>query len=246
MLCIPKKNMKQLKRVLCLTLVILLTIGIFPGMTMSAQAATKFNVTAKQMMKALDGYSIKATINSKEQRFTVKQSEITKFTVKSKTYSLDKKAVTVKALTYINRTVATVKTTATMKYKLKGKKWKLSSVSFGATTIATINLKGTWKGTYVAGQGQTSAQFNIEEVSKDGFASGTFFFSPTPTNPKIPSGSYTITGGYDKATGKVTFASDEWISHPDGYTLIDFYGYLDLKNKKIRSNEYSLSISKVK
>lgn len=135
----------------------------------------KFNVTTKQMRKDVNGYTLKVTVDNREQRFIVKTSEITKFTVKS---------------------------TAALKYKLKGNKWKISSVVFGKGSIYSVRLKGTWNGTYVAGQGQTKARIVISEVSKDGYAIGTFYFSATPTNPRVPSGSYSIMGGYDKKTGK--------------------------------------------
>lgn len=174
----------------------------------------------------------------------VRSNEIKKFLVKSKQYSRDRKQMTVKATVYIDRKIAIVKTTATMKYSLKRNKWKLSSVKFGRASLSSVNLKGVWTGNYVAGQGETRARVAINQVSKDGYAAGKFYFSATPTNPKVPSGSYTIVGGYDKKTGKVTFAGDEWITKPSGYDILDFYCYLDLRNKKIKSYSNSLVLTK--
>lgn len=238
--------MKKNKKIICMLFAFLLIVGLVSGIPAETQAATQFKVTEKQMKKAVNGYSVQVTVNEKKQRFMVKSSEITKFTVKSKKYSSDKKSLTIKAIAYIDRKVAMVKSSVTIKYKLKGSKWKVSSVQFGDGIISSVRLKGTWTGTYVAGQGQTKAKFEIKEVSKDGYASGTFSFFATPTNPRVPSGSYSVTGGYDKKTGKVTFVGDEWIDQPLGYSMVDFYGYLDLKNKKIRSDNYLLSISKKK
>lgn len=65
----------------------------------------------------------------------------------------------------------------------------------------------------------------------------------SPTNPTVPSGSYSIKGGCDKSTGKIAFAIDEWKEHPDGYSEIDFYGYVDLEKKKIVGN-YELNLTK--
>lgn len=236
--------MRKGKRIICLFLMCFLMSGLFPRAVIETQAAVKFNVSANQMKKAINGYTVRVAVDNKEQRFIVKASEITKFTVKSKKYSSDKKKMTVKTIVYIDRKVATVKTTATLKYNLKGRKWKISSVTLGKGSISSVKLKGTWSGTYVAGQGQTTAKIVISEVSKDGYATGTFYFSATPTNPRVPSGSYTVMGGYDKKTGKVTFVGDEWINQPSGYSMVDFYAYLDLRNKKIKSNNYSLVLSK--
>lgn len=236
--------MKKGKRIICLFLVCFLMSGLFPKAAIEAQAAVKFNVSANQMKKAINGYTVRVAVDNKEQRFIVKTSEITKLTVKSKKYSSDKKNMTVKAIAYIDRKIATVKTTATLRYSLKRNKWKISSITLGKGSISSVKLKGTWSGAYVANQGQTRARIVISEVSKDGYATGTFYFSATPTNPRVPSGSYTVVGGYDKKTGKVTFVGDEWINQPSGYSMIDFYAYLDLKNKKIRSNDYSLTLSK--
>lgn len=234
------------KKIISTFLTVLMVLGMFQAFTVNTQAAVKFKVSASQMKKDLRGYSVKIDIDGQEERFIVNQNEITKFTTRSKKYNVRQKSETLQATVYINRTVATVKAPVTLKYNLKGKKWKLSSVKFAKGTLSSVNLKGIWVGTYVAGQGQTKAQFNINEVSKDGYASGIFNFSATPTNPDVPSGSYSIKGGYDKNTGKVTLAGDEWIDQPSGYEIVDFYGYLDLKNKKIRTDEdnYSLSISR--
>lgn len=239
-----KMTMKKIKRAICLCVAMLMLCSVLPMAPLKVEAATKFNVSNASLKKALNNYSIRITIDQKEQRFVVRTKEITKFTVKSKKYSKDRKKMTVTAAVYINRKIATVKTTATMKYSLKKNKWKLSSVKFGRASLSSVSLKGTWTGTYVAGQGETRAKFVINRVSKDGYATGKFYFSATPTNPKVPSGSYTVVGGYDKKTGKVTLAGDEWITRPSGYDMVDFYCYLDIRNKKIKSYSNSLVLTK--
>lgn len=237
-------KMKKVKKMICLCLAALMLCSILPAAPLTVQAAPKFNVSNASLKKALNNYSIKITIDEKEQRFVIQNKEITKLSVKSRKYSQNGKKVTVAATVYINRKIATVKTTAYMTYSLKKNKWKLSSVNFGKASLSSVSLKGTWTGTYVGGQGQTKARFVINRVSKDGYATGKFYFSATPTNPKVPSGSYTIVGGYDKKTGKVTFAGEEWISQPSGYSMLDFYCYLDLRSKKIKSYSNSLVLSK--
>ncbi|MCI8815066.1 MAG: hypothetical protein HFH61_07355, partial [Lachnospiraceae bacterium] len=170
-------------------------------MALKVEAATKFNVTNTNIKKALNNYSIRITIDQKEQRFVIRNKEIKKFSVNSKKYSNNRKQMTVKATVYIDRKIATVKSPVTMKYSLKRNKWKLSTVKFGRASLSSVNLRGTWTGNYVARQGETRARLAINQVSRDGYAVGKFYFSATPTNPKVPSGSYTIVGGYDKKTG---------------------------------------------
>ncbi len=236
--------MKKIKKLMCLYLAVLMLCSIFPSAPLTVQAAPKFKVSNASLKKTLNNYSVRITIDQKEQRFVIQNKDITKLSVKSRKYSQGGKKVTVGATAYINRKIATVKTNVSITYVLKKNKWKLSSVKFGKASLSSVNLKGTWTGTYVAPQGQTKAKIVISRVSKDGYATGKFYFSATPTNPKVPSGSYTITGGYDKKTGKVTFAGDEWISRPSGYDILDFYCYLDLKSKKIKSYSNSLVLSK--
>lgn len=237
-----KRVMK--KRIVGMILACLLVVGLAPGFAVQTQAAVKFKVSQKQMKKAVEGRTVKVIVNNKEQRFKVKASEITKFTVKSKLYSYNRKNVTVKAAVNIDRKVATVRATATLQYKRKGKKWKLTSVRLGKGKIVSIQLKGTWNGTYVANQGKTKARFVIDKVSDNGRFSGIFYFSAVPSNPTVPSGSYTITGRYDKAKGSVTFIGNQWLIKPYTYSIIDFHGHLNLSNKRIYSSDYSLNISK--
>ena len=232
------------KRIIGIALICLLVIGAVPAFTVQTQAAAKFNVSQKQMKKATEGRRVKVIVNNREQSFKVKSSEITNFVVKSKLYSYNRKSVTIKAAVNINRKVATVRATAVFKYKRKGKKWKLSSVHFNKGKIVNVHLKGTWKGTYVANQGKTKARFVIKNVSGNGNLSGTFYFSAVPSNPTVPSGSYTITGRYDKTTGSVSFIGNQWITRPYNYSIVDFYGYLNLSNKTIYASNYSLNIHK--
>lgn len=238
------KRTVKVKQMICVCFVMLMALSFFSVNPLRAEASAKFKVSSTSLKKSLNNYSIRVNVDNKEQRFVIKKKEISKVTVKSKKFSSDRKSVTVTAFVYVDRKVATVKARATIKYSLKKNKWKLSSVNISKASISSIPLRGTWTGTYVANQGQTKAVFVINSVSKDGYAAGILYFSGTPTNPKVPSGSYTVVGGYDKKTGKVSFTGDEWISQPSGYTMVDFYGYLDLKNKEIREDNYSLSISK--
>lgn len=225
--------------ILCFILVVVM-------MPIQAEAATvKFNKKNAHIKADICGYSLDVNVDGVKQKIIIKKQEISKFKVKSKKYSNDKKSITVKSVLYINRDVATVKASVKSVYKLKKNKWKLSSVTVTSASISSIPLRGTWQGTYVAGQGMTGITISVDEISKDGFATGTITFYAIPTNPKVPTGSFTFAGGCDKSSGNVTFAANEWLEQPDGYRLLDFYGYVDLVNKKIVSEQYSLILSKV-
>ncbi len=247
---------REIKRLRLCLLMIVITVLCLSANTLQAQAATKkFNVSKAKQISALKGYSVKIQINGKTQRFAIKPSEINKYSVTSRTYtSANKKNVTVKANAYINRTVATVKVPVILKYQLKGSKWKLKSVTTKQAKISAIHLKGTWKGSYTANQGLTNTTVVIDIHTKDEYADGTFYFYAAPTNPGVPSGSYSITGGTDKASGTVKLVGDEWISRPSGYNMVDITGCLDLKNKAIkgtvagrynRRSDFTINIKKI-
>jgi hypothetical protein len=52
----------------------------------------------------------------------------------------------------------------------------------------------------------------------------TFNFYAVPSNPRVPSGSFTMTGSY---SGKgVVLTPDHWISEPPGYEMVGLSGRL--------------------
>jgi serine/threonine protein kinase len=79
-------------------------------------------------------------------------------------------------------------------------------------------LTGTWAGTYVCSQGETGLRLVIQAVG-GGTLTATFNFSAVPSNPGVPSGSYTMTGTYS-STG-VALTGNQWISQPAGYDMVD-------------------------
>jgi hypothetical protein len=77
---------------------------------------------------------------------------------------------------------------------------------------------GTWTGTYACSQGETGVHLAVRASSGDGLA-GTFSFYAVPSNPSVPSGSYTMTGFIDPA-GVFLFPG-QWISQPPGWTMVN-------------------------
>ena len=231
---------RVLRCVLSLILVSVLVVGLVPGVAAS-QANIPFSVSTKTMIKDMSKYSITVKVKSLDQRFGFRQSDVTTFKIKSKTQKGDEEVV--KAVANIDRKVASVKTTVTLKYRFVVNKWKLTSVKFSGTSIAKINLKGVWTGTFVASQGKTRADVVIKRVTADGYiTNGVFSFSATPTNPSVPSGSYTLKGGYDKKTGEVAFSGGEWIVQPEGYSMIEIHAWVDFAKKRIVSGSYNWSL----
>lgn len=199
--------------------------------------AATFSVKNSQIKNDIAKYSVSISIDDSVQRFAITEKEIKEFNVISKKYNKKKTQVTVKSTVYIDRDIATIKGRVTSKYTLKGKKWKLASVVYTKTTISEFNPVGTWSGTYVAGQGDTHIAIEIPGVTADGFfINPVMTFSATPTNPTVLTGSYTLIGGYDIKTGKISFAGDTWINQPEDYEFVDFYCYIDLANKVIVGN----------
>lgn len=237
--------MKKVRKVVSFVLTVVLICSCIVFQSTDTYAKTKkFNITKTQMIDAVSKYSVSVFVANKEQKFKVNKSEIESIVIKSKKYSSKKTKMTVKIIFEIDRTVATVKVNAALKYQLKKNSWKLSSCKFTKTGIANIFMKGNWKGTYKARQGQTQAEIAVNEVLDDGSMSGIFSFSATEDNPKVEHGSYSFIGTYDTVTGKVSFIGKEWIERPTGYSMMRVYGRVELTKKKIVSTIYNLSIEK--
>lgn len=197
------------------------------------------------LKKDLSKYSVSVPVDGNEQRFSFDKDEITKIKVKKITYNKAKTAATVRLNVNIDRKVAVVGGNARITYKLKKKNWKLSGVRYTKTELKSISLIGHFTGTYVAGQGETRADFDIPDVTTDGFLKNALFsFSPVPTNPTVPRGSYSLIGGYDLKKGTINFSGNEWIERPAGWQFINFDAYVDLINKKIVGKNNELSITK--
>ena len=234
---------RRMMRVTIICMLIMLVFSTFVPQQSSAETQPKFNVSLSTMKKDLSKHSIVVKVKGADQRFSFKTSEIKRFVVNSKKQT--KKVETIKATVYIDRDVAVVKAKVTMKYKYNGRKWKISSINYTNTRIQSIKLKGKWTGTYIAQQGKTKVDINIKSVTSDGYITdGLFSFSAVPTNPSVPFGSYTLKGGFDKQTGEITFAGDEWIEHPNTYYMIEIHAYVNLIRKRITSpsNSYSLDL----
>jgi len=78
-------------------------------------------------------------------------------------------------------------------------------------------VAGRWTGTYVCSQGETGLDLTIEDEG-DGDVSATFAFHAIESNPTVPSGSYTMSGGFQD--GSLVLEPEGWIEQPSGYELV--------------------------
>ncbi len=83
-------------------------------------------------------------------------------------------------------------------------------------------LHSVWQGTYVCNQGLSTVTLTID-ADRYGTATARYDFGPTPSNPSVPNGAYTLTGTLRRADGG-GFAGDfeaaEWVVHPPGYYMV--------------------------
>jgi hypothetical protein len=79
-----------------------------------------------------------------------------------------------------------------------------------------------WEGTYVCNQGLSAVTLTLD-VDRGGTATARYDFGPVPTNPTVPSGSYSLNGAVNRQDGG-GFAGDfepaEWIVHPANYFMV--------------------------
>jgi hypothetical protein len=96
-------------------------------------------------------------------------------------------------------------------------------VQRAAGSPAASTAAGTWTGTYTCAQGLTGLQLTIKAAAGDALRA-TFAFSPVPSNPSVPSGSYSMTGFIDPAG--IFLDASQWIKQPPGYDMVNIVGDL--------------------
>jgi hypothetical protein len=87
-------------------------------------------------------------------------------------------------------------------------------------TPASI-LSGTWSGTYTCAQGLTALRLTVS-AAQTGKLTATFRFSAVPSNPSVPTGSYTMTGTFTARAETLT--PGRWLHQPAGYMLVGLHG----------------------
>lgn len=85
-------------------------------------------------------------------------------------------------------------------------------------------IEGRWSGQYVCAQGITDLTLTVKNTA-NGQIAATFNFGPSPENPGVPEGAYSMAGRYDPQDGHMVLTSKEWIDAPSGYVMVDLEGF---------------------
>jgi hypothetical protein len=94
-----------------------------------------------------------------------------------------------------------------------------AQVPKGSTAVTATDFTGEWRGSYSCNQGETGLTLIITPSANGSTVSAKFDFYPVPSNPGVPSGSFTMSGSY--ASGELRLTQENWINQPGGYGMVD-------------------------
>ena len=103
-------------------------------------------------------------------------------------------------------------------------------VTAGAASAQEDRYSGEWSGKYVCGQGVTAMRLVVNGTGGGGVRAVAHFF-PTPENPRVPEGCFTLTGLFEKNSGQLSLRRERWIVRPRNYAMTDFDGGVDADGK---------------
>jgi hypothetical protein len=96
----------------------------------------------------------------------------------------------------------------------------------GKRVVANFTPAGDWVGTYTCLQGTTGATLHIDPAKGEHFE-GVFRFYPTPRNPNVPTGKYTVFGEYDADSQRILINPGKWLQRPNNYYNTIMIGSFD-------------------
>jgi outer membrane protein OmpA-like peptidoglycan-associated protein len=85
---------------------------------------------------------------------------------------------------------------------------------------------GKWQGKYDCLQGLTGLTLYLNQATP-AKAQAVFHFFADTSNPSVPSGCFSMTGGYDPKSGKLKLIGEKWIIQPKGYITVNLDGVVD-------------------
>jgi hypothetical protein len=88
--------------------------------------------------------------------------------------------------------------------------------------ISESDLVGVWKGSYIAGQGETALMLSVYEERGAYIAIFDFYNLPGKSNSR--EGKYYMQVSYNKSREKFYLKGIEWIERPSGYGFADLEG----------------------
>jgi hypothetical protein len=95
-----------------------------------------------------------------------------------------------------------------------------------ARQVDNFSPVGKWIGTYTCAQGITGGTMQIDRLKGQDFE-GTFRFYPTPKNGRVPEGSYSVYGQYDRDSKRILINPGKWIKRPPHYYNTVMVGSFD-------------------
>ncbi|GLS21763.1 hypothetical protein GCM10007874_47800 [Labrys miyagiensis] len=98
----------------------------------------------------------------------------------------------------------------------------------------SVPLTGTWKGSYLCGQGLTGLTLSLDQQSGEAVL-GTFHFYPLPSNPAAKEGCFAVAGHIfeDK---RVFIGASTWITQPKDYITVDLEGRIAASGKAMKGD----------
>jgi hypothetical protein len=84
--------------------------------------------------------------------------------------------------------------------------------------VTAASVVGGWKGTYNCNQGLTTLRLTVIESAASGGLAATFSFSPDPSNPTVPYGSFLMRGSL--TDGVLELKGERWIHRPGVYEMV--------------------------
>lgn len=101
-----------------------------------------------------------------------------------------------------------------------------------ANRVAAANFSpvGDWVGSYTCEQGFTGGTLQIAHLKGENF-DGYFRFYPTPRNPYVATGRYSVYGQYDHASQRILINPGKWLQRPKNYYNTIMVGSFDPINR---------------
>lgn len=220
--------------------------------TKVASAAPMFNLSDETIRKNVVGNSLGIMISGSEQRFSIKDSELTEFEVLSKKVSKSGKTANVRVKMVVDRGIADVAGSAKAQYVRSGNKWKFKKLTFSKTKLNKLKLDDAiWTGR-LSDWAKCTVEFS--DVTSDGYINALLSYTALPNYPDRKAGSHWLKGGVDMETGYMSLEFDRVEVEGSAYVYAASYEngdiYIDLNRKNIIGEGsgypyYSLSISKL-
>lgn len=92
------------------------------------------------------------------------------------------------------------------------------------TNIHSVDVLGTWSGSYTCNQGLTALVLEVYSIDNSSEIRAVFSFSAHPSNPDIPSGRFNMAGSYSQQDNTIDLKGKDWIERPQGYETVDLSG----------------------